>query len=238
VSALPVGVALAQIGEFSFILVDLGVKLNVVPPTARDLILGASLLSIVVNPALFYAVRAWRRRLEAARDHDREVPEPDVIAPSALSDHAVVVGYGRVGRLIADQLAAAGVAVLIIEESGDARDKLTAASVEAIVGNAVEDAVLDAAALERARIIFVAIPQAFEAGQIVQQARKRNARIRIIARAHFDAEVDHLYQLGANVVVMGEREIARTMLAEAPWAHETEAAETPLQQAETQAGEP
>jgi CPA2 family monovalent cation:H+ antiporter-2 len=59
---------------------------------------------------------------------------------------------------------------------------------------------------------LVAIPQAFEAGQIVQQARRANPRLPIVARAHFDAEVDHLLSLGATTVIMGEREIALAML--------------------------
>lgn len=216
-NALRVGVALAQIGEFSFILVDLGVKLDVMPSTARDLILGASLLSIIVNPALFYAADLWRRRLDATRDQMPAKLKRDTIPPTSLTDHAVLVGYGRVGRLIADRLAKAGIPFVVIEVSRDARDKLAALGVEAIIGNAVQDDILDAAGLAHARLMFVAIPEAFEAGQIVQKARKRNAQLRIIARAHFDAEIEHLTQLGADVVVMGEQEIARTMLAEAQW---------------------
>ena len=64
------------------------------------------------------------------------------------------------------------------------------------------------------RNVVIAIPEAFEAGQIVQQARAANANIRIIARAHSDAEVEHLQGLGADMVIMGEREIARGMIEE------------------------
>jgi monovalent cation:H+ antiporter-2, CPA2 family len=71
---------------------------------------------------------------------------------------------------------------------------------------------LSAANLSAARFVFVAIPQAFEAGQIVQQARRANPQLEIVARAHFDAEVEHLLALGANTVIMGEREIAEAML--------------------------
>jgi CPA2 family monovalent cation:H+ antiporter-2 len=83
---------------------------------------------------------------------------------------------------------------------------------EHIRGNAAKDEVLAAANLAKARLLFVAIPQAFEAGQIVQQARATNPGLPIIARAHFDAEVDHLKKMGATQVVMGEREIAAAML--------------------------
>jgi CPA2 family monovalent cation:H+ antiporter-2 len=84
--------------------------------------------------------------------------------------------------------------------------------VEHIRGNAARDDVLKAANIPGARLLFVAIPQAFEAGQIVEQARKANPGLPIVARAHFDAEVEHLQKLGASQVVMGEREIALAML--------------------------
>jgi len=71
--------------------------------------------------------------------------------------------------------------------------------------------VLMAANLKDARLLIVAIPNGFEAGQIVEQARAANPGIDIVARAHFDAEVEYLSKLGANVVIMGEREIARSM---------------------------
>jgi CPA2 family monovalent cation:H+ antiporter-2 len=85
-------------------------------------------------------------------------------------------------------------------------------SVEVISGNAADPEVLRAANLTAARLLLVAIPDAFEAGQIVEQARAANSDLRIIARAHFDAAVEHLEQHGADVVVMGEREIAQAML--------------------------
>ena len=85
-----------------------------------------------------------------------------------------------------------------------------------IEGNAADPRVLRAANLPEAKLLLVAIPDAFEAGQIVEQARAVNPRIEIVARAHFDAEVEHLLRHGANTVVMGEREIARTMLELAP----------------------
>jgi CPA2 family monovalent cation:H+ antiporter-2 len=106
---------------------------------------------------------------------------------------------------------AAGWPLLVIEAGeGTAKGLNTAA--EVINGNAADPAVLEAANIAAARLVIVAIPQAFEAGQIVQQARAANPAVAIIARAHFDLEVTHLTKLGAGVVVMGEQEIARTML--------------------------
>jgi CPA2 family monovalent cation:H+ antiporter-2 len=202
-SALTIAVSLAQIGEFSFILADLSIGLGLLPDGARGLILGASILSIFLNPLLF----AWSARREAS---PRAQPAPDMPkpapGPTKLSGHAVVVGYGRVGRLIADGIK--GALPLLVVEEGAVGDP----GIEHIRGNAARDDVLAAANLAAAKLLFVAIPEAFEAGQIVQQARRANPSLPIVARAHFDAEVDHLLSLGASKVIMGEREIALAML--------------------------
>lgn len=200
--ALTIAVSLAQIGEFSFILADLGVGLGLMTEEARGLVLGASILSIFLNPLLFGL--AVRHEVHAAPTPDRAPrPAPE---PTALTGHAVVVGFGRVGHLIAAGLKDR-MPLLVVEEGvvGDP-------GVEHIRGNAARDDVLAAANLAQARLLFVAIPQAFEAGQIVQQARRANPGLPIVARAHFDAEVQHLLSLGASQVVMGEREIALAML--------------------------
>ena len=202
-SAVIIAIALTQIGEFSFILADLGIGLGLMSPGARDLILGASILSILLNP-LFFALAAKREASPNA------VPAPDLPRPApertALTGHAVLVGYGRVGKLIADGIKA-DMPLLVLEE-GAVGDP----GIEHIRGNAAKDDVLAAANLPAARLLFVAIPEAFEAGQIVQQARRANPNLPIVARAHFDAEVGHLLSHGASKVIMGEREIALAML--------------------------
>ena len=208
-TAILIGAGLAQIGEFSFILADLGIGLKLMPDRARDLILGTSILTILINPFLLRLADRFRPTPQAV---PREAP---VLVPTALEGHAVLVGYGRVGRLIADGLRADTIPLLVIEEATDAVEKLRAQGVECLPGNGAEDSVLAAANLPTARILFVAIPAAFEAGQIVEQARRLNPGLEIVARAHFDAEVDHLLQHGANAVIMGEREIAAAMLAHA-----------------------
>ena len=206
-AAATIAVSLAQIGEFSFILADLGIHLGVLRPEARDLVLGTSILSILINPLLFALVgrrEAAAPAMTGAPAPDRPRPAPE---PTALTGHAVLVGYGRVGRLLAGGLRGA-LPLLVIEEG-----EVATPGIEHIRGNAAREDVLKAANLADARLLFVAIPEAFEAGQIVQQARRANPALPIIARAHFDAEVEHLKSMGATQVVMGEREIAASMLS-------------------------
>ncbi|MDZ5649042.1 NAD-binding protein [Nitrospirillum sp. BR 11828] len=106
-----------------------------------------------------------------------------------------------------------GTPVLVVEEDTGILEQLRASGQEVIAGNAAQPDVLAAANVEGARWLFVAVPNSFEAGQVVAQARKRNPHLDIIARAHTDAAVDHLRQHGASLVIMGEREIAQAMLA-------------------------
>jgi CPA2 family monovalent cation:H+ antiporter-2 len=216
-TALLVAVGLAQIGEFSFILADLGISLRLLSIEARNLILGASILSILANPILLAVldrVRPWVRR----RDGGHETPSAaedtaeEELPVTLLRGHAVLVGYGRVGKLVGEGLRRAGWPLLVIETASDPLEALRTEGVETILGNAAEDRVLKAANLAEARLLMVAIPDAFEGGQIVEQARAASPRLDIVARAHFDAEIDHLLQHGANEVIMGEREIAHAML--------------------------
>ena len=188
------------------------------PDRARHLILAGSILSILVNPLVF-AVPNWLlprlRRRRPAPAVSVEIAGEMPLVRTRLKDHAILIGYGRVGRLVGQGLADKGWPLLVIEDAEDAFERAKAAPVEAIHGNAADDRILTAANLGDARILLVAIPNAFEAGQIVEQARAANPRIEIVARAHFDAEVDHLLQHGADIVIMGEREIARSMLERA-----------------------
>jgi K+:H+ antiporter len=222
-TALTISASLAQIGEFSFILAELGVKLNLLPTTGRDLILAGAILTIMLNPLTFAAADWLSRRLEQAPDRagadvDGSNATTGQVAASAksstapeathLTGHTILVGHGRVGSIVADALKKSSQPFLIIEDADDIIAKLREGNFETIVGNAARADVLKAANLGGARYLLVAIPEAFEAGQIVQQARAANPGIQIIARAHSDAEVEHLKSLGANLIIMGEREIA------------------------------
>ena len=214
--ALTISASLAQIGEFSFILAGLGVALGLLPETGRDLILAGAILSIMLNPLVFALVERLPALREAARAATEAAAYPaSDLQPTRLTGHQVVVGFGRVGRLVCNSLREAGIPILVIEERSEVAETARADGIDVIVGNGAAVPVLAAANLPAAMRLFVAIPEAFPAGQIVEQARAANPGLDIVARAHSDAEVDHLTQHGANLTIMGEREIAQAMLAHA-----------------------
>ncbi len=212
-TALTISASLAQIGEFSFILAALGIELGLLPTEGRDLILGAAILSIIINPFFFIALEKLGPRLAPAKAAAGEKPQPRKLPATALSGHTVLVGYGRVGRLVGEGLQAARLPLLVIEDNDDAIDELHAAGVEVVEANAAQPEALIAANLAGARRLILAIPDGFEAGLVLKKARVLNPSLEIIARAHSDAEVDHLRQSGAGLIIMGEREVARGMLA-------------------------
>lgn len=231
--ALTISASLAQIGEFSFILAGLGVSLKLLPEQGRDLILAGAIFSIVLNPLLFKlvdrfappdpapakpkpaeAAPAPQPEAPAAAPAPEPAPAPERdIAPTALTDHIVVVGYGRVGSLLGAGLSVMGEKLLVIEDQDDGVAAARRDGAEVLVGNAADPEVLAAAGLAQAKRLFVAIPGSFEAGQVCEQARRQNPGLPIIARAHSVAEVEHLKECGASRTIMGEAEIARAMLA-------------------------
>jgi len=206
-TALTVAAGLAQIGEFSFMLAALGVKLGVLPEEGRDLILAGAIFSIFANPLLFrwLAGRHSIVKSVAASESARR-------APSAAGERVVLVGYGRVGRLVAEGISGEARQMVIVEERADLARSAREIGHEVVEGNASSMDILEEAGIGEATRLMIAIPEGFEAGVIAQHARQRNPDIQILARAHSDEEVDHLEKIGADHVVMGEREIARRLL--------------------------
>ncbi len=220
-TALIISASLAQIGEFSFILAGLGVTLKLMPQTGLDLILAGAIISIMLNPFVFQAIDWIKPRLEKRKAKlEEEIASPaeppeersEILEPTKLQNHAVVVGYGRVGSHIGDSLQQQNVPYLVIEDRAEAVKQLRARGIEVFFGNAASPELIAAANLPQAKTLFVAISETFEAGQTVEQARKANPSLVIVARAHSDAEQSNLNKLGANYTVMGEREIAQGMM--------------------------
>jgi K+:H+ antiporter len=217
-TALSISVSLAQIGEFSFILAGLGVSLAILPESARSLILAGAIISILLNPLLIELLDRlplWRTAAEAGDVEPGPPPEArgrEPIPTTRLTDHVVLVGHGRVGSVVSEALREAKLPYLVIENDHDAAAELRQQSIETVTGNAADPEVVRSANLGSARCLLVAIPDAFEGGQAVMQARQANPDLLIIARAHSEEEVLHLKKHGATIVIMGELEIAKAMI--------------------------
>ena len=216
-TALTISASLAQIGEFSFILASLGVSLALLPKEGSDLILAGAIFSILINPLLFAGLDwflAKPKAVTAGVQPATETATREPIPATKLSDHIVLVGHGRVGSVISPGLIETKTPLLIIENDSAAVDKLKAQGIETISGNACDPEVIAAANLAAARGLLVSVPDAFESGQIVEQARRISPRLRILARSHSEEETQHLMRHGATLVVMGEHEIGKAMLAD------------------------
>jgi CPA2 family monovalent cation:H+ antiporter-2 len=237
-TALVVSSSLAQIGEFSFILAALGIGLGILPEEGRDLILAGAIVSIVLNPLIFMVLDALRPWLESKSMRTAEATagtagarvEPDlttsaprepaaadeveevVAVPTTKTGHVIVIGYGRVGSVVGGALLESRTPFLVVEDSEGRGIAARAKGIEVIPGNAAAGGVLTLANVAGASTVVIAIPNAFEAGQATEQARKLNPKALIVARAHSDDEEAHLKSLGADVVIIGEREIGLGMV--------------------------
>ncbi|MDR7153635.1 CPA2 family monovalent cation:H+ antiporter-2 [Sphingobium xenophagum] len=205
-TAMTIAISLAQIGEFSFILASLGTALGVLPPDARDLILAGAIVSILLNPLLFSLAVRGRKQEEIVAEAAR------VAAARPAIGHIILVGYGRVGKLIADRLTERQMPFTIIEDDAEKVEEAQEAGLSVVRGNALEDKSLRSAGIAEAHHLLIAVPEGFEGGAIHEHARHLNPKLEVIARAHSDAEVAHLETLGVRHIVMGERELAGRML--------------------------
>jgi CPA2 family monovalent cation:H+ antiporter-2 len=218
-TALTISASLAQIGEFSFILAALGISLGLLPREGRDLILAGALLSITLNPFAFATIEPiarWvneRPRLLSllTREKERKAALPEGIPLSQLRDHAVIVGYGRVGSVVGDALATQGLQFVVVEMNRRLVDTLRERGIMAIYGDATAHGVLDLARIQQARLLVIASPDGFHARRILELARARNQHIATIVRTHSASELAFLASKGVDRAVMGELELALEM---------------------------
>ena len=209
-TALTISASLAQIGEFAFIIAGLGVTLKILPPTGQALVLAGALISIMLNPVVFGLLDRWLLKHQETPPTAVEIALPP--GPSLdLHDHAIVIGYGRVGSALAQVLRDRGVPVLVIDDNKEHVAEAHAAGLPGIRGSAASDKVLAEAHPDRAKIAVLAIPQPLEAGETLAKLRALNPGLTLLARAHSDAEVKHLLEHGADGTVMAERELAYSL---------------------------
>ncbi len=206
-TALTISASLAQIGEFAFIIAGLGMDLKILPKEGHDLVLAGALISIMLNPLIFGLLDRWQARQDAAAPKEVE-PEPPPGPSLDVQDHAIIIGYGRVGSSLAHVLHERGVPLIVIDDNGEHVERAHAAGIPAIRGSAAADKVLAEAHPEKAKIAVLAIPQPLEAGEAIAKLRAINPGLTLLARAHSDAEVRHLLEHGADGAVLAERELA------------------------------
>jgi CPA2 family monovalent cation:H+ antiporter-2 len=218
-TALTVSASLAQIGEFSFILAALGVSLHLLPAEAQDLIVVGALISIAINPLLFHAIEpahAWiRSRSTLARAMERRddplAELPTTVDQNRLTGHVLLVGYGRVGQRIAQSLTAKGISIVVAEQNREKVEQLRNRGIPSISGDASEPAVLIQAHVARARMLVVAIPDAFRTRKMIEIAKMLKPNIVTVVRVHSDEEESLLRNEVSGRVFMGEHELALAM---------------------------
>jgi CPA2 family monovalent cation:H+ antiporter-2 len=218
-TALTVSASLAQIGEFSFILAALGVSLGLLPVEAQSLIVAGAFISITLNPLVFGVIepaQAWiRSRSTLARILERSADPlaelPTTVASSYVTSHVVLVGYGRVGRRIAEALAGKSVPFVVAEENRELVEGLRKRGVHSVAGDAAEPAVLIQAHVARAAMLVIAVPDTLRARRMIEIARMLNPPIQIIVRTHNEEEAALLQKESDATVFLGEHELALSM---------------------------
>ena len=218
-TALTVSVSLAQIGEFSFILAGVGMSLGLLPPAGQSLIVAGALISIALNPVLFSALDpalAWlRKESQLARQLERS-DDPLAELPTStedkyLANQVVLVGYGRVGRLIARALRERSIPFVVADQNREVVERLRGAGQAAVYGNAAEPATLIQAHIAEAHMLVIATPQTVEVRQMIETAKALNSTVEIVVRSHSEEEATLIERDSGGRVFVGERELARSM---------------------------
>ena len=218
-TALTVSASLAQIGEFSFILVALGSSLGLLPAEGASLVLAGALISMALNPMLFRTIAplqdwlrarsALARRLEQRDDPLAELPM--TTDSRYLARQVVLVGYGRVGRRVAAALAASDVPFVVAEQNRELVESLRASGLAAVFGDAVDPAVLIQAHIARAAMLVIATPDTLNVRQIIATARTLNPHIETVVRSHSSDEARRLTQECDSAVFLADEALAQAM---------------------------
>ena len=217
--ALPAGIALAQVGEFSFVLARVGVSKGAIPESFFDLILATSVISVVLSPlllALAPAMIRWLSAVPLVRRAFVALPDTgDLSEVAGFRRHAVICGGGRVGGELADALHRRNLPYVVVEYNPRVVDELREAGVPAVYGDAGNVAVLAHVRLDEARLMAALMPHGAAVEVAVRHARHLNPRMYILARASNAAEVRRLKKAGADAVVQPEFEAGVEVIRQA-----------------------
>ncbi|PYM19228.1 MAG: hypothetical protein DMD81_04145 [Candidatus Rokuibacteriota bacterium] len=212
-TAVLAAVGLTQIGEFSFVLVQVARTAGLVGDDVYNTTLAASLLSILINAPLVRHAPTWIGSLRLLRERRRGQPPMELAAE--LSNHVVLCGFGRVGSAIGEALETFGVPWIAIEHDVDIARALRARGVPSLFGNAARRSVLMRAGVDRAALVIVALPDIEPARIAARRARRLNPQVPILARAHGRTEAESLRAVGATEVIQPELEASGTLIRHA-----------------------
>jgi CPA2 family monovalent cation:H+ antiporter-2 len=220
-TALTVSAGLAQIGEFSFILAGLGMSLGLLPHEGQSLILAGAIISISLNQLVFQAVepaQRWIRSrpnlarvLEMEKSIDPLAELPMTVSSSYVTGHIIIVGYGRVGSRIGQNLMEKRLHFVVAEQNRELVEKLRETGLHAVAGDSADPAVLIQAHVVRARVLVIAIPDTLKALRMIETARLLNPDIEILARTHSEEESALFHKENVGMVFLGEHELAHNM---------------------------
>lgn len=218
-TAMTVAASLAQIGEFSFILAGLGLTLGILPEEGLNLVLAGALISIALNPLVFASISpfskwllsrsATARRLNSRVDPYAELPM--TTERKYLEGQVVLVGYGRVGRRIAEAMAERKIPYVVAEQNREQVEALRKTGIAAVSGDACDPTVLVQAHIANAAMLVIATPDPINVRQMVDIARTLNPEIEIVIRTHSEDESQLLRKESVGTVFFGEEELARGM---------------------------
>ena len=221
-TAMTVGISLAQIGEFSFILAGMGLAMDLIPSEAYSLILAGAIISIAMNSFLFSGIAPaidWaRKRSSLARKLDRRMDPlallPTSVNQSLLTGQVVIVGNGRVGKSVLNKLRDQNIACVIADKDRALVKELRAQGIPAVSGDAADPFVLIQAHIARASILVIAIKDAVNIGKMVETARALNPNIAIYIRAQDSESIAMFEKEGWGKSFAPEEELGNRLAAE------------------------
>ena len=205
---------LNQIGEFSFVLAVLGEKLEFINPVQYDLLIGTTAITLVLTPIGMKFSPEIARKLASIPTVAKFLEQQQdrgISVPQTISNHIVVAGYGRVGRVLVKVLRDRHHSVLVIENSEAAVRSLRQEKIPYIFGDADSELVLTKAHIAKAKAIAIALPDPSSTRILLKSAKEINPHLDIVARSHSDREIDLLTQLGVTEAVQPEFEAALEM---------------------------
>ena len=209
-TAILVGIGLTQIGEFSFVLVQVAKTAGHVGADVYNATLAASLLTILLNAALVRYVPEWLGKRRLARDPRLSVSW--AAEQESPSQHVVLCGFGEVGHALGKALEEFGVPYLVIERDPDIVRRLQIRGTPCLYGDASHHELLTQARAADASLIVVALPEIETAALTIRRIRSLNPLVRILARAHGQAEADKLAAVGATELIQPEVEASVTLI--------------------------